>query len=109
MKAPRIYWEGIANAPRDQVLQQIKRSIQIAGGTITHSHFFSDISVGLTIELLSQEMELLRQILEKTVSLKSDAQIATTFPDSTEIALMLNITFSDGTGNLRNEIPMVPG
>ncbi len=101
-----IYWTGICSETRNGGLNQIKDCIDTYG-FITDHHFFSDISIGLRIELEERKIASLYLALCKILTMDSFEYGET--GSIAERTVMMNITFTQSTGNLKTEVPAVPG
>ncbi|MDR6561151.1 MULTISPECIES: hypothetical protein [unclassified Arcicella] len=102
----KYYWTGICNENRNTGISIIQECIN-KYGFITDYKFFSDISMSMFIEINESLINTLYADLSKTIIIidhieaNSDATI--------ECLILFNITFSKGTGNMKVEIPAVPG
>ena len=101
-----IFWTGFSNHNRIQAISSIEQVIGTYG-YITDYKQFSDISISILIELEEQKIEGLHKALLEKISL-DDCEIPLT-SSNIERMLYLNITFSQATGNIRVEVPAVPG
>ena len=83
--------------------------INAADGSITHFQLFSDIGLGLTIELPPERLGELYQALAGIVNI-SQKGIENLFREEREEAILfLNLSFAKGRGNLRRKVPDFPG
>jgi hypothetical protein len=73
----KIYWTGICSRERNEAISAISTIIN-RHGCFTDFKLFSDVSLGMVIEV-------------------------------EERIVLLNVTFTRGTGNLEREVPAVPG
>jgi hypothetical protein len=101
-----IYWTGICNADRTNGLNQIKDCID-KFGFIQDFHLYSDISIALNVSIEEHKIGALYEALSDCVHL--DFYEIKPSDKSIERTLMLNITFSKGTGDMKNEVIAVPG
>jgi len=101
-----IFWEGYCNSGRIIAINEIEKIISTYGFILDFKQF-SDISIAITIELEEANIQKLYFGLKNYLRLK-DFETA----DSTSKAeriVFLHVTFTKGTGDLRIEIPAVPG
>jgi len=103
----QLYWSAICRKNRTEALAEIT---EVVGrhATILNFQRFSDLSLGLALELEAGQIAGLKAELEQILLLETpDGQM----PGLHEGAflLMLNISFSQGNGELRLEVPAVPG
>lgn len=101
-----IYWTGICSETRNAGLNQLKDCIDTYG-FITDHHLFSDISIGLRIEIEERKIASLYQVLCKTLAMDK-FEVGNT-DAMRERTIMLNVTFTQSTGDMKTEIPAVPG
>ena len=101
-----IYWSGIWNDDRLAGIRRIEGCIN-QYGAITDFKFFSDLSVSLVIEIGETGIQPLFENLIKIMDIsKHDETIPET---ASEYVILFNVTFTRGSGNLRVEVPAVPG
>jgi len=101
-----IFWTGYCKTERIIAISEIEKTISIYG-FITDFKRFSDISLSVTIELEEKKIDTLYDALKKFLVLNEFERLNS---DSlSERIVFLNITFIMGTGNLRIEVPAVPG
>lgn len=102
----RIYWTGFSKEDRTSGIIHIEEGIDNLGFIIDYK-FFSDISVSLIIESEENKVEKLYQELLKIIAINDYEKFDT---DSTkECTILLNITFAKSSGNLKIEVPAIPG
>ena len=105
-KNKRLYWKGFSNSERHNAINEIKRSIN-KYGYITDFKMFSDLETSFTIDIEESKIDGLYKALIQNIALKDIEKVNS---DSIEIrSILLNVSFSKGTGNLENIIPSVPG
>lgn len=101
-----IFWTAFSNDERHSAINKIQNMVS-KYGDIVDVHFFSDISLSLTVEIEEFKIDKLYDELTKiTVIQKPDYLNSIS---KIERTIYLNITFTKGTGNLKIEIPSVPG
>ncbi len=101
-----IFWTGFCNQERTAAISDLEKLVNHYG-YITDFKLFSDISIAITIELQELNIDKLYNALKKYISL-NDAESVNSV-SSAERVIYLNITFMKGTGNLKIDIPAVPG
>lgn len=102
----RIYWSGICSNDRLACISRIQECI-VKYGFITDYKFFSDLSAGIVIQILESHVRPLYEDLTQIINLS--ASMDQVSDSESECEILFNITFSTGTGNLRIEVPAVPG
>ncbi len=101
-----IFWEAFCNKERNLALHEVKNIILLYG-FITSFQMFSDVSVGLKIEIKEKNIIKLYNSIKELINMMDYDIIH--FDSENEKIIFLNITFSSATGELRIEIPSVPG
>lgn len=101
-----MYWKGYTHKDRNIAIYEIENLVN-KYGSITDFHMFSDMEINLTIEIEEQKINKLYVELRDYLDLDNigDLNPAST----TERSVSLNITFLKSSGNLRIEVPNVPG
>jgi len=87
-------------------MERLKSSVSRFGDIIEFK-MFSDISISLVIEISENKMERLYLDLKTYLSI-DDFKFENT-QNMLEVTVYLNLSFSNGTGGLMQEIPAVPG
>lgn len=101
-----LFWTGYCNADRMIAISEIEKIVS-GYGYIVDFRQFSDISITIVIELEESKVDLLYLALSRYMSMNDFEPINS---DSTvECSVFLNTSFASGTGDLRIEIPAVPG
>ncbi len=97
---------GICSANRHTALSIIGQTVS-RYGCIVDFKMFSDFSTGFVVEIEKHRIGQLHAELKKVMQMETfDA------PESASAEpciLLLNVTFIHGKGDLRNEVPDVPG
>lgn len=100
------YWTAYTDLQRHIGIPIVETTIS-RWGHITDYKMFSDVVVTLTIEIEARKVDALYADLKAVVELdecpplQSDSEM--------EIQIYLNMTFVKGTGNMKHEVPAVPG
>lgn len=101
-----IYWAGYSSNERYAAMQTIQQVVS-SYGDIVDIHRFSDLSLVLKIEINPSNILLLYEALCKHIGMDKNDHINTT--SEKERNIFLNITFSQGKGNLTIPVAAVPG
>ncbi len=101
-----IFWSGFSNDERHSAIHKIQRVVS-KFGYMVNFHLFSDISLSMTIEIEEFKIDKLYDELTKIIQLQKTEYL--NLISKKERIVYLNITFTKGTGYLKNEIPSVPG
>lgn len=103
---PAAFWNAYTHHERIVATNDIEEIIH-GFGFITEVNSFSDIAIKFTIELPEKNIMPLYEKLKTYLTIDD---FETKYSDSNvEQDVYLNVTFTEGSGNLRNEIPAVPG
>jgi len=101
-----VFWTGFCDKDRIRAISEMEDIIN-AYGFIVDFKEFSDLSISMVVELDEMKINPLYLALKKYISLKDFEPVEPTL--SGEHVILLNVTFSKGTGNLRIVPPAVPG
>ncbi len=101
-----IFWIGYSNYERAQSIIDLERIIN-NHGYLTDFKLFSDLSISITIEIEEQKIDKLYTELKNKITLDKFDNLNSN--STNERTIFLNITFSNGTGDLKIEVPAVPG
>lgn len=102
----RYYFAGYNYQPRVQGIADIERAIS-PWGAILDFKLFSDVVIAFEIEVEAAKVMGLYASLAAVMEMEPFTQ---SVPDSAqEVLVMLQVTFAQGTGNMRHEVPAVPG
>lgn len=102
----KIFWTGYTSMERHSAIHEI-RSLVSKYGDVVDVHFFSDISLSLTIEIEEYNIGKLYHELIQIMELQNPSYLNSI--SKKERTIYLNITFTTGTGSLKIEVPSVPG
>lgn len=102
----RLYWAGISKEERHVAIDHIQHCIN-QYGFIADFQLFSDISIGLVIEIEAIKIQALYEAL--CAILQMDDMLFELTEFKAQYLIMLNITFAHSSGNMRIEVPAVPG
>lgn len=101
-----IFWTGFSNDERHSAINKIQ-SVVSKYGDIVDVHLFSDISLCMTIEIEEFKIDKLYDGLAQIIGVQKPEYLNSI--SLMERTIYLNITFTKGTGNLKIEVPSVPG
>ena len=102
----KYYWSGYCHETRVVAIDKIA-SIINNYGLLLSANQFSDLDIGFTIEIASIKVRELYSALSSYIGLAEPGEV--TFESTGEITIMLNVSFTNGKGNLKIEVPAVPG
>jgi hypothetical protein len=102
----KYYWSGISHANRLKAIGEITDIVD-KSATILNFKQFSDISLSLILEMEENRVNDLKIRLKEILLIEGSEPES---QSSTHNCMVLfNITFSKGTGDLKMEVPEVPG
>lgn len=100
----KFYWSAISNDQRIKSISEISGIID-QYGIILNFQRFSDISLGLMIEMEERKVNQLYDQLKNVILIEGFDSWPT---DSTmDCMVLINITFLKGTGDLKIEVPAI--
>jgi hypothetical protein len=100
------FWTAYSNDERHSAIDKIQ-SVVSKYGDIIEFKFFSDISITLIIEIMESKIGKLNNELHDILTI--DKYDHYNLTSQNERTIYLNITLTKGTGNLKTEVPSVPG
>lgn len=101
-----IFWTGFSDDERHSAINEIQ-SVISKYGDLVDVHFFSDISLTMTIEIEEFKIDKLYDELTKIIGVQKPEYLNSI--SNKKRTVYINITFAKGTGNLKIEVPSVPG
>ncbi len=101
-----IFWTGYSNEERHSTINEIK-SIISKYGDVVDFKLFSDISLNIKIEIAELKIDKLYDALSIKIGIDKFEYLNS--DSNQERIVYLNITFNKGTGNLKIEVPSIPG
>jgi len=101
-----IFWTGYSNDDRHSGIYKIQRVVSKYADVVDFK-FFSDISLSMKIEIEEFNIDKLYDELSDNLGIDKFEYLNSIAKK--ERTVYLNITFIKGTGNLKIEVPSVPG
>jgi hypothetical protein len=101
-----LYWKGFCRKDRNIAIYEIEK-VANTHGFITDFHMFSDMEICIKIEIEEQNIYHLYTDLKNHITLNDYEDVNSR--SKKERSILLNITFLKSTGNLKIEVPIVPG
>ena len=103
-----LKWQAFSNSDRNETIQRVKDAISSNDGYILNFQMFSDLALSLSIEIAPNKLDSLRTSLGNEMVL-SESLDSRPKPSTKECMIHLNLSFGKGTGDLKVEVPAVPG
>jgi hypothetical protein len=101
----RYYWTGFSSGNRHAAISNFMTIIN-NHGAVVDTKLFSDLSISLIIEIDLNKINALYTDLSQSITLSEFEKLNSN--STKEVELLLNISFSQSTGNLQIEVPAVP-
>lgn len=101
-----IFWTGYCSDERTAAISHLQRII-LKYGHVVDFKFFSDIATTIVIEASECNVDQLKDQLAAYIMIEDHECLNSN--SQKERTIYLNITFSQGKGNLAIETPNVPG
>jgi len=104
---PVIHWKGISKDDRHNAIFKIEE-ITNKFGSITDFRMFSDLEISFKIEIGISKVNQLYTELSTCLNLnENNKELPSNL--NKECLILLQVTFVKGKGNLKIEVPNVPG
>lgn len=101
-----IFWTGYSHDERHTAINTLKHIVS-KYGDIVDFNLFSDISISIKIEIEEFKIDELYKDLCSFIGMDKFKSLNSTAKK--ERTIYLNVTFSLASGNLKIEVPSVPG
>ena len=103
-----LFWAGVCLKHRIEGIQEAEQIID-SYGFITDFKQFSDLAVSISIEIEAGKVMPLYNALALTFKMAGFKDLGVAISDKTATIILFNLSFARGSGDLRVEIPSVPG
>jgi len=105
----KLNWQGYSSNDRNEIIDKVKKCISSNDAYIMNFNMFSDLALSLSIEIEENKIVDLYNALSD-ILMMSDFEDENINPKSNKDWLIfMNISFGSGKGELKKEIPAVPG
>lgn len=102
----RYYFTGYNYQSRAQGIADITQAVG-PWGAILDFKLFSDVVISFEIEVIAAQVHSLYASLAAVMEMEPfDVAVPET---AQEVLVLMQVTFAKGTGNMRHEVPAVPG
>ena len=105
----KLNWQAFSNQERNKAIEELKRIIFKNDGYIINFNLFSDLALSLTIEIEENKILELYKELVRVIKISESKPENIDNDSEKEWWVLINLSFSKGKGNLKVEIPSVPG
>lgn len=104
-----LSWQIFSNDDRNKVIESVKNTISDNDGFIINFNMFSDLALALSIEIEGNKIPALHEALSRVVRISKLELQELNLELNKEWIIFINISFGKGKGELKQEIPDVPG
>jgi len=105
----KLNWSAYTHQERLAIIEKVKNTISNNGGSILHFNMFSDLALSLTIEVEENHIVQLHERLSKLLTVSELADKKFRVDTAREWIVFMNISFGNGKGEMKIEVPAVPG
>jgi|GEM_PF-1594416 hypothetical protein len=105
----KLNLNGISTQDRHLTIDMIQEVIEKQGGILLHHQMFSDVQISMMIEIKESNYLEFYAGLKEFIRISELDETKINRDSVKECILYLNISFSKSKGDLKNEIPAVPG
>ena len=105
----KLNWQVFSNQERIKAIEELKAIISKNDGFIMNFNLFSDLALSLTVEIEEHNINKLYSELGNTMSILEPKPENIDDNSKKDWWILMNVSFSKGKGNLKVEIPDVPG
>jgi len=105
----KLNWQIFSNKERNNAIEELKAIISKNDGFIVNFSLFSDLALSLTVEIEEQNIIKLYSELEKIMSISEPKPGHIDDNSEKDWWILMNVSFTKGKGDLKIEIPNVPG
>lgn len=104
-----LSWQAFSNGDRNRIIEEIKNAISATDGYILNFNMFSDLALTLCIEIEENKIESLHKLFSSILNVSELKFQEINQESKKEWLIFVNTSFAQGKGELKQEIPDVPG
>lgn len=105
----KLNWQVYTNDDRNEVIENIKNTISACDGSIMNFNMFSDLAMSFSIETEEHNIIELHKDLSTILKISDFDQKRINQNSKKEWLISMNISFGRGKGELKKDIPAIPG
>ena len=105
----KLNWKAVSGGKRIEVIEEVKHLISSNDGYIINFNMFSDLALSLSVEISEDRIEDLHKAMDACLTISELDINALSQQSKKEWVIYLNLSFGAGTGDLRIDVPDVPG
>jgi hypothetical protein len=104
-----VNWQAYSSNNRNKAIDAVKGVIFSSGGYIVNFNMFSDLAISISIEIEEKDIEDLHKAFSGILNISDIDLDKINVKSNKEWLVLLNISFNKGKGELKRNIPAVPG
>lgn len=105
----KLYWKAHSGKDRNEIIDFVKTSISNHEAYILNFDTFSDLALSLQVGIEENSIKSLHEALSKSLNISKLETIEFSPGSKKEWILLVNVSFTKGTGKTTKTIPDVPG
>ena len=105
----KLNWAAYCSENRLIAIENIKDTINTNDGFIINFAMFSDLALNLSIEIEEHKIKALHDALNDLLNISELDDKVLNHNSKKEWLIFLNVSFANGKGNYKIEIPEIPG
>jgi hypothetical protein len=105
----KLNWQGYTNDNRNLIIDRVKTVINKSEAYIVNFTSYSDLALSLSLEVEEKSIRPLYHSMTEILTLSDQNFDALDQNANKEWLVLMNISFGSGTGNMKSDIPNVPG
>jgi len=105
----KLSWEVFSKDDRNNAIEAIKHTISDGDGCIMNFSMFSDLALTISVEIEEEKIQKLYKAFSLVATMSADLPSDINQQSKKEWIIFLSISFIKGTGELKQQIPEVPG
>ena len=105
----KLNWQGFTNDNRHLIIEQIKAAINACDAYIVNFNLYSELSLNLSVVVEGKSIAQLFTSLTPILSMSEQDPGQFDTKASREWTVFVNITFGAGKGDLKSDVPNIPG
>ncbi|MBV1888402.1 MAG: hypothetical protein KUG51_03855 [Urechidicola sp.] len=105
----KLNWEVFSNKDRNTVIESVKSVIFSSDGCLVNFTMFSDLAIALSVEIEENKIITLYNAISNIVEISNFEKKEININSKKEWLIFINVSFSKGKGELKIELPAVPG
>ena len=105
----KLNWQAYSGNDRNKTIGEIKEVISKSDAYIVNFNMFSDLALSLSVEIEENKIGDLHKTLSAILTVSDFDSKNVNLGSKKEWLIFINVSFSNGKGELKIEQPSVPG